>query len=204
MRYGIVVLMLFAALPLLYVPYVPAAPAPEPYAILEIEAPPGEGSPEALKGQTADEYRKQRINVINSFSGDICHDPEIRKLPSIAALKEPWKWTSKNLRITREGEGNRLRIMCRDGNRTERVAIINSLLRVYLKEVKEEGRLKWWEDALSRYENILMDLEKDLGKDRDAFAVQRKSINNLRSDLIPNCRADIARYKQIAVIKWAK
>jgi hypothetical protein len=203
MRYGLAALMLFALLPLLDVL---AAPAPEPYAILEIEAPPKEGALE-FTGKTPDEYRKERMEGLtypHCFPLYVWRDPEVSKLPSVAAFKDPRYWLSKNFRITPEGEGNRLRVMFRAGNRLEQVTIINSLLRAYLQTGKK--RQKFLEMCLDMDEKLLLVNEKKLESEKDYYYVKlyRKWINDLRCDRIPERRAAIARYKQIAVIKWAK
>jgi hypothetical protein len=211
MRYGLVALMLFAVLPVVDVL---AAPAPEPYAILEIEAPPEKGALE-FTGKTPDQYRKERIDCIfdspyDYYVIEVWNDPEVRKLPSIAALKDPprnWlprKWLCDNLRITPEGEGNRLRVMFRAGNRTEQETIINSLLRAYLQTGKE--RQKLLEMFLHDDEKLLLVYEKRLESqhDHDSIKHYQKCINDLSSYRIPERRAAIARYKQIAVIKWAR
>ncbi len=135
MRHRLALLMLIALLPVLDVL---AAPAPEPYAILEIEPVPEEWDLE-FSGKTPDEFRKERMERLTYPHGYplyVWRDPEVRKLPSVATLKDPRYWLAKNFRIAWEGEGNRLRVMFRAGNRTEQVAIINSLLRACLQTVK--------------------------------------------------------------------
>lgn len=203
MRYRLAALMLFAVLPVIDVL---AAPAPEPYAILEIEPAPKEGSLE-FTGKTPDQYRKERMEGLtypHCFPLYVWRDPEVRKLPSVAALKDPRYWLSKNFRITPEGEGNRLRVTFRAGNRLEQVTIINSLLRAYLQTGKK--RQKFLEMCLHMDEKLLLVYEKEAESEKEYNEVKRyrKWINDLRSDRIPEGRAAIARYKQIAVIKWAK
>jgi hypothetical protein len=210
MRHRLALLMLFAVLPVLNVL---AAPAPEPYAILEIEPPPKEGALE-FTGKTPEEYRKERIDGIlmapyGYYVIEIFRDPEVQKLPSIAARKDPLNllarnWLGDNLRITWEGEGNRLKIRFRAGNRVEQVTILNAVLRSYVRSAKEhQERL---EECLREDEKRVLDLEKCMKSTRDPrdIAEYQKGIDNLRSNWIPKRRAEIARYKQLAVVKWAK
>jgi hypothetical protein len=210
MLFGPVALMLLAILSALNVE---AAPAPEPYAILEIEPPPKEGALE-FTGKPPEEYRKERIDGIlmspyGYYMIDVWNDSEVRKLPSIAARKDPRNllarnWIGDNLRVTWESEGNRLKIRFRAGNRTEPVTILNALPGSYLRSGKERQKFLEW--CLSVDENHIRDLEKRIKSTRDLrdIAEYQKGIDNLRLKRIPERLAAIARYKQIAVIKWAK
>jgi hypothetical protein len=196
-RYRLAVLTLFAVLPLMNV--LNATPAPEPYAVLDIGPPP--------KGWSIDKHRNWEIEHLAFPHGIVLmvwSDPEIRKLPSIAALKDPRYWLSKNLCITWQGEGNRLRLMFRGGSRAEQAAILNSLLRINLR--LEAERIKFHEEILRKDEACILDLVKRIESGRQPGMVEdyEKGIDNLRSIHIPARRAEIARLKQIAVIRWAK
>ncbi len=227
MRYCLAALLLLAVLPAMNVL---AAPAPEPSAILDIGPPPKEKRPPNLsskrrkttlfddesakdslrrpKERTAEEHRQMRIDSLTDpyvYLTDICRDPEVRKLPPVAALKDPRNWFSKNLRVTWEGEGNRLRLTFQAGRRDEQVVIVNSLLRAYIRRNKDE-RIKYFEGFISSREKNIVVLEKRIKASRDPqeVASYQKGINDLRSNQIPACRAEIALLKQITVIKWAK
>jgi hypothetical protein len=200
MRYRLIVLMLPMLLAMLQVMNALAAPAPDPYAILDIGPPP--------KGESADVYRKKRIDSLTYAHGLVLmvwSDPEVRKLPSVAALKDARYWLSKNLRVTWEGQGNRLRLTFRAGNRAEQVVILNTMLRIYLRQVKDEG-IKFDEYFLRQDENTIIEREKRIesGQHHDSVDFDRKLINDLRINRIPARRAEIDREKQITVIKWAR
>lgn len=196
MRYCLAVLMLFATPPVMNVL---AAPAPAPSAILDIGPPP--------KGQTAEEHRKMQIDNLTYPHGFFVlgawHDPEVSKLPSVAALKDPRYWFSRNLHVKWEGEGNRLRLTFGAGNRTEQVVILNVLLRSYLQTRKE--CIKRFEESIRIREEGEPQFAKLLKEERD--------VNNLRRWLkqaedakvqAAEYRAEIARLKQTAAVKWAK
>lgn len=196
MRYRLAVLMLLAALPVMNVL---AAPAPDPSAILDIGPPP--------KGETAEQHRKEQID------GLTCHvmlsmawsDPEVKKLPSITPMKDARPWLAKNLRITEAEGGRRLRFTFRAGTRAEQVNILNALLRIYLRQARDE-RIKFHEEILRRDEKCILELEKRIKSSRDPqeVASYQKGINDLRSIHIPARRTEVARWKQVAVIKWAR
>ena len=196
MRYCLIV-VLFAALPLMNVL---AAPAPDPFAILDIGPPP--------KGQSAEEYREMNIEdltrIHGSILGPVWLDPEVKKLPSVARLKEARPWLSKNLEITPVPGETRLRLKFRAGSRAEQVAILNSVLRVNRRF--DRKHLQFQEEILHRDEACILDLDKRIesGQHPRMVASYQQSINDLRSIHIPTRRAEIARLKQIAVIRWAK
>src|SRR5262249_36561204 len=77
------VLMLFTVLPAMHLL---AAPAPNPSAILDIGPPP--------KGEPAEQYCKRLIGAqTHAFTlCDWMSDPEVKKLPSVAAMKDPRPW----------------------------------------------------------------------------------------------------------------
>lgn len=195
MRYRVAALFLFAMLPVLNVL---AAPAPDPSAIVDIGPPP--------KGETAEQYRKRQSE------SQTCHfmlcrwwsDPEVKKLPSVAAMKDARPWLAENLRITEEEGERRLRFTFRAGTHAEQATIINALLRVNLA-VEERG-IKGSEKCLRMYENCILDLEKRIKSSQNPqeAASYRKGIEELRSIDIPARRAEIARRRQFAVIRWAK
>lgn len=202
MRYRLTFLMLLL-LPVLLVINVLAAPAPAPSAILQIEQPP--------KGWSMEKHLETEIG---EHLTDPCGmpftvwlDPEIRKLPSVAAKKdvrEARSWIAKNIRVTKEDGGCRLRLTFRVGNRREQVAILNKLLRVYIQTGKE--RQQFFEECLGKYEKCILELEQRIASGQHPRMVDeyKKGIEELRSILIPETCAKIDRYKQIAVIKWAR
>lgn len=195
MRYRLAALMLLAVLPLMNVL---AAPAPEPYAILDIGPPP--------KGETAEQYRDRLIGA-QTFHGTLAtwwSDPEVRKLPSIARFKDARPWMAKNLRVTPEEGMRRLRFTFRAGTRAEQVTILNALLRQNLAVA--EDAIKRGDDEIRLYEKMIRENEDRIKTIQDPQEVAKlhKGICNLRTDLIPGCRAEIARWRQRTVIKWAK
>jgi hypothetical protein len=198
MRYRLVVLMLFVVLPMMNVL---AAPAPEPaHAILDIGPPP--------KDMTAEEYCRDVIYRLTNPRGFIWYtasDPKVSKLPSVARLKDAPSWLVKNIRATPENGGRRLRLTFRAGTRAEQVAIINALLRGYLKQWPEDS-IKHLEEALRSDEKCVVDLEERIASGQQPHMVDRyrKGINDLRSKRIPGTIAEIHRLKQVTVIKWAK
>lgn len=195
MRTRVAFLLLFAVMPVMNVL---AAPAPDPYAILDIGPPP--------KEETAEEYRKRLIEG-QTFHGTLCTwwtDPEVRKLPSVARFKDARPWLVKNLRVTEEEGGRRLRFSFRAGTRAEQVIIINALLRENLST--QEGAIKSYEEGIRWNEKTILELEKRIKSIRDPkeAAPCQKRINQMRSSEIPHRRAEIARLKLFTVIKWAK
>jgi hypothetical protein len=218
MRYRLAALMLFAMLSVMSLLIRPApapaildiespskamdpvaAPDPEPYGILDIGPPP--------KGETAEQYR-QRQSVYKT--GDCTLSMvsyRVRKLPSVAPLANTHPWLVKNLRVTAEEGDRRLRFTFGAGTRAERAAIINAFLRVSLNWHDIGGiDLKWKEECLRMYERNILDLEKRIQSTKDPreAASYQKGIDKMRSVGIPELRAEIARLKQYAVIKWAK
>ncbi len=195
MRYRLAALMLLAVLPLMNVL---AAPAPKPYAIEDIGPPP--------KGKTADQYCKRQIEglISHAILSMVWNDPEVRKLPSIASMKDPRPWLAKNLRGAEEDGGRCIRLTFRAGTRDEQVVILNALLRVNLRGREESIRFR--EEGLRSHENCILELEKRIESGQQPHMVDtyRKGIDELRSIRIPECRAEIARIKQIAVVQWAK
>lgn len=196
MRYRLAALMLLAVLPLMNVL---AAPAPEPYAILDIGPPP--------KGETAEQYRKRQIEAPTSPHGLSMwwSDAGVRKLPSVAAMKDARPWMAKNLRITEEEGGRRLRFTFQAGTREERVALLNALLRIKLS--RDEENIKHGEETLRKHEKTIADAEKHMASGTcpaDLIAAYRKGIDELRANQLPELRTAIARLKQIGVIQWAK
>jgi hypothetical protein len=196
MRYCLAALVLFAVLPVMNVL---AAPAPDPSAILYIGPPPKGWS---LEQHLDSEIRDHLIDPYGHLFA-VWLDPEIRRLPSVAALKDARSWLSRNLRITKEG-GSRLRLIFRAGNRQEQVAILNTLLRAYIKAAKKKQQFH--EQCLAGEEDGVPDLERRIasGSPPGMDDRYRKAIENLRTIHIPARRAEIARWKQIAVIKWAR
>jgi hypothetical protein len=187
--------MLLAVLPPMNVL---AAPAPEPYAILDIGPPP--------KGETVDAYCERLIEG-QTFHGTLAtwwSDSEVRKLASVDHFKDARPWLAKNLRVTQEEGGRRLRFTFRAGTRDEQVAILNALLRENLTTYGEA--VKRGEELVRKHENRILELERRIKSTQDPREVGslQNGVQNLRTKVIPACRAEIARLKQIVVIQWAK
>lgn len=168
-----------------------AAPVPAPSGILDVGPPP--------KGWTAEQYINEQIKFKSSpqILNKVCSDPEVKKLPLVATVKDARPWMEQNVCVTPEEGRRRLRITFRAGKRPEQVAIINAFLRVNLSEIKDT--IKSDEADLHRCENLISKLES-----RDTTQSFREFIHGLRSNRIPQLRAEIARLKQYTVIKWAK
>jgi hypothetical protein len=198
MRYRLAALMLVAVLPVMGVL---AAPAPDPWALLDIGPPP--------KGKTAEQHLKDQIEFKTDLDtlNTVCSYPEVKKLTSVASMKDARPWLAKNLRVAPEEEGRRLRFTFRAGTRNEQVTIINAFLRASLHwNDIGGGTLRWGEACLRLHELNILDLEKRIQatKDPQEAASYQKAIDEQRSVGIPELRAKIARLKQYAVIKWAK
>ncbi len=195
MHYRVAALMLLAVLPGMNVL---AAPAPAPFAILDIGPPP--------KGVTAEQYRKAQIDCLTYPYGMLSMawcDPEVRMLPSVAPLKDARPWLVKNLRIAEEVGARHLRLSFQAGNRAEQAAILNALLRVNLRLEKE--RIELYEKNLRNMEAGTPRLAKLLKEERDGNNLQRYQQEWEASEVREReLRAEIARLKQIDVIRWAK
>lgn len=193
MRYRLVVLMLFAVLSVMSVL---AAPAPEPYAILDIGPPP--------KGESAEGYCKRMIEGHTNIAILAFACAPVMQLPSAAQFKDPRPWLAKNIRVTKDNGDRCLRLTFRAGTRSERATIINIFLRADLSF--QEDVLKSHEYSLRLIENMIPDLEKRIKSARDPqeVASYQKGIDEIRSIRIPEYRAEIARKRQFAVIKWAR
>lgn len=194
MRYRLAALTLFVVLPVMNVL---AAPAPDPYAILDIGPPP--------KGQTAEEYCKWHIDSLPNLCGyHARHDPEMKKLPSVTQEKAPWLWLEKNLRVTPESGGRRLRLTFRAGTRTEQVVILNAFLRVYFRMVVAK-RIQSREEGIRIMEAGNPRLAKDIKETRNPNSLQRY-LQHWENGKVAEAdfRAEIARLKQVAVTRWAK
>ncbi|HEY7154089.1 MAG TPA: hypothetical protein VH575_09055 [Gemmataceae bacterium] len=195
MRFRIAVLLLFTALTAMNVL---AAPAPDPWAILDIGPPP--------EGETPEQHRNREIDILTRHGvivRYVWHDPEVRKLPSVAALKDPVSWLEKNLRVTPEGKGNRLRLTFRAGNCIEQVTILNSILRVYIQD--RAKRIKFREEELRIMEAGEPRLVKLIQETQNPDSLQCYLQQGENARIAEaDARAEIARLKQVAVIKWAK
>lgn len=195
MLYRIAAVMFFA---LLTVMNLLSAPAPPPSAILDIGPPP--------KDETVEQYRKRLIEA-QTFHGTLCSwwkDPHVRKLPSVARFEDARPWLAKNLRVTPEKGWRRLRFTFRAGSRAEQVAIINALVRYNLAVAEHAIKRQeyWIRDA----EKNILELEKRILSTRNPHEAvsYQDGIKEIRTIRIPEHRADIARWKQIRVIKWAR
>ena len=195
MRYRLSSFMLFGLLPVMYLL---AAPAPPPSAVLDIGPPP--------KGMEAEQYHKMEVDCLTFPHGrlfNVWRDPEVSKMPSVAILNDARPWLSKNLRVTQEKGGRRLRLTFQAGERREQVAIINSLLRITIE--LHTQKLRNVEARLQRLEEAVPRLEKLVATEKNATMLERyrKDLHETPS-LIADLRAEIARRKQISVVKWAK
>ena len=194
MRSRLAVLMLLAVLPLMSVL---AAPVPEPYAILDIGPAP--------KGWSAEKHREMEIGHLTNPDGVLLHaslDPEVKKLKSVTSQKFPSEWMSKNFRVVPD-EGSRLRLTFQAGDRTEQAAILNTLLRTYLRPYGEkrqrlEKNLRYMEAGVPELIKVI-----ESGENPRQEECNRKELERLQAN-IPGRRAEIARLKQITVIRWAK
>jgi hypothetical protein len=193
----LILLLLLAVLPLMNVL---AAPAPAPSAILDIGPPP--------KGWSMEKHREREISdYLTSPDGmlfAVWLDPEISKLPSVAAKKDARSWLSENIRVTQEDEGRRLRLKFRAGNRREQVTILSSLLHAYIQARKKKQ--KSLEKSLRMDEKCVLELKERIASGQHPGMVDeyKKGMEELRSIRIPARRGEIDRYKQIAVIRWAE
>jgi|SRR5579884_1629645 len=198
MRYRLAVLMLLMLLAVMPVMNVLAAPAPDPSVILDIGPPP--------KGETAEAYRKRIIDglTLHCILCELWNDPEVRKLSSVAPMKDACPWLARNLRGTEEDRGQRIRLAFRAGTRAEQVVILNAMLRVLIRGNEES--IKFQEECLRSHEACIVELERRIasGQHRKSEDSYRMGIDELRSIRIPEVRAEIARLKQCRVIKWAK
>ncbi len=195
MHTRLTVLLLLAVLPVMNVL---AAPVPDPSAVLDIGPPP--------KGKTAEEYCRDEIDHLTHPYGvmfNIWLDPEVKQFPSVAASKDSRAWLLRNLRVTPEDEGRRLRLTFRGGNRREQVAILNLVLRINLKH--RTRKLHSWESLLQAQEEGLPRLKELIATTKDpvSLAKYQESLESSPSR-IAECRAEIARRKQYVVIKRAK
>jgi hypothetical protein len=196
MRYRLTVLMPFIVLPVMNVL---AAPAPDPSAILDIGPPP--------KGMTAEEYCKDQIQSLRHRDGvlwDTRYALAVRKLPSVARLKDPHPWLAANLRVTSENGDRHVRLRFLAGTRSEQVTVLNELVRVRLRS--QETAIKFQEECLRSHEACIIELERRIasGQHRKSVDSYREGIDELRSIRIPEVRAKIARMKQYSVVKWAR
>lgn len=218
MRYRLVVLMLLMlllGLPVIYLPAasgpelpamlsainLPAAPAPDPYAILDIGQPP--------KYRTAEQHLKFQIefNTSNEILNTVFYYPEVKKLPSVASRKDARPWLAKNLRVKPEDGGRLLHFTFRDGKRNEQVTIINAFVRANIHWQDLGGNsMRACEEALRMAEDDVRKLEKRIesGPHRHMVDADRETINLLRYTRIPVIRAEIARRKQYGVARWAR
>jgi hypothetical protein len=192
MRYRLIVLSLFAILPLMNVL---AAPAPPISGILDIAPPP--------KGWSAEKHREMAIsNLIDGMSGYVWADPEVRKLKSVADRKDDYPWLMKNIRVAPDGE-NRLRLTFRAGTDAEQATILNSLLCTYLrlsaeKRQRLEKSLRDSDEGTPRLLKLIKDERDDNRRKRYQEEWERSKVREA------DFRSEIARLKQIAVIRWAK
>jgi hypothetical protein len=203
MRYRLAALMLMAVLLLLIAMNLPAAPRPGPVsAILGI------GPPD--KGRTADEHCEQVVRRLTHYIHGGClwnvkYDAEVKELPSVARLKEEQvgPWLEKNISAKEENGKRRLRLTFRTGTRSEQVVILNALLHAYIG--RTEVSIKICEQALDPSEKRAARYAEAIKKEQEPEQIA--ALQKLEADtriLGAPWRDEIARLKQIAVIKWAK
>ena len=139
MRYRLATLCLIVLLPV-----VNAAPAPDPYVILDIGPP--------AKGESDIVHRQTEINCLTHPHGMISRawrEAEAHNLQSIPPEdKRPLDWLAKRVVVKQDGDGNCLRITFHGGTRAEQVVILNALARVYVRLYKED--LAGWEESIRR------------------------------------------------------
>lgn len=167
MRYRLAALCLFIMLPVLYQP--PAVPLPEVYAVLDIGPPP--------KGLSAQEHQKREIDRLTSKDGTLSHAwlaPEVHQLNPVAAQEDARPWPADNVRAVPDERDSRLRLTFQGGDRAERVLILNSLLKTYLKLMRRE-RIRELEESIRQQTGGTEDLE-----------------------------CELRRVKKIDVVRWAK
>lgn len=184
MRYCLPVVLLLAVS--LRMSFLRAAPAPDPVAVLDVGPP--------MHGETLEEHVKGRMEAFTSrYLGiftPVSREPEVRNLPPITSLKDPRPWLIKNMEVTPIPKTSRLRLSFRAGSREEKKAILNAVLRVWVRRSRETQRMD--EDYVRKEEERLARLTKD-GKPTGKLQTK-----------ITRCRAMIAAYKQIDAIQWAK
>ncbi len=139
MRYRLATLCLIVLLPV-----VNAAPAPDPYVILDIGPP--------LKGVTAAVHSQDEISHLTHPHGMLSRawrEPEVLNLKSIPPEdKHPLDWLAKRVVVKPDGDGSCLKLTFRGGTRAEQIVILNALSRVYVRLKKE--RLAMWEESIRR------------------------------------------------------
>lgn len=196
MRYHVAVLMLLLLLVVLPVIDVLAVPAPDPSAILAI-------GPSPDPKVTDEEYRKGQREAQTDITvfQRVLRDPDVKRLPLIARMKDPSVWLARNLRVTEEDKGRHIRFTFRAGTRAEQVSILNAFLRVNLA-VRDDS-IKTSEEWLRIHEKNLIEAEQRLKADEYPKQLA-KSIDYARTKLITETREILARLKQTTVIKWAK
>jgi hypothetical protein len=176
-----------------------AAPVPEPYAILDRGPLPKSERLQALRDSEIDGMTSPYGVLVNGAR----RDPEIRKLPAVAALKDPREWLAKNLHIAQEHDGDRLRITFRAGTRAEQVAILNAMLRSHMdRKAQTISRL---EEILQRYEQSAKSRLEALqklpgGMVRESFQAEWEAAAAVTNQV----RDEIARLRRIAVARWAR
>lgn len=160
-----------------------AAPAPPTSAILDIGPP--------HKGETPGKYRQVQIEHLTIPYLMLFHvwrDPEVSKLASVARFEDPRPWMSNNLEVTPvPGKDRLLRLRFRAGSTDEQVAILNSLLRVYLRLKKDK---EFQEKGIRLREKHLLDLKKTPAIEQGR--VYFKELKSLE-DGIAEVRAEIAQ-----------
>lgn len=200
MRCRVAVLTLFALLPGMNGW---AAQAPPTSAILDIGPPP--------KGWSMEKHRQEEIRHLTYYRGmltDVWGDPEVTKtvpkLASITRWQDAGIWLSDNLEVTPvPGKDRLLRLKFRAGSTDEKVAILNSLLRINLQLVAE--RRERIEKKLQLVEGAVPELEKLVTATSDPIqqARYRKDLEKAPFE-IEQLRTEITRLKQAAVIRCAK
>jgi hypothetical protein len=198
MRYRLAALMLMALLLLMSAMTLPAAPVPDPSAVLDIGPPP--------KGKTADEHCKDTIRLLTDPKGYLRilgGYAKRSKQPSVARLKDVPSWLERDFRVKEEGGGRRLRFTFRAGTRAEQVVLINALLRSYHNGVTQS--IKDDEEFLNKFEGKAKEWAEASKEERDP--TKKAELQDMAEGMIKKIapvRAEVDRAKQIKVIKWAK
>jgi hypothetical protein len=85
------------------------------------------------------------------------------------------------------------------------VTILNAVLRANL--ASRDEAIKDVEEGIRKFhEKQILNLEERIKSARDPkeAASLQKAVHELRTEIIPELRAQIPRYKQTKVIEWAK
>ncbi len=106
--------------------------------------------------------------------------PGVRELRTVSGEADPVSWVSKHLQVELDEKTSRLHVSFAKGSAREQAEIINAVVEVYLKELRQE-LCQPLEAYLAKQENELRQQREKLSRQRLQYAT-RQPLGDLNAD----------------------